>query len=482
MRAALFIPPLALLLSTSSEAADVRSIQLDHTAPVPAQAALTAALQPFLGTADRADAEDQISEMVLHHYQAHDFPVVLVSIPATPGPDGVLHVVVTEGRVGTVSQPGLRLQPGDLLTSTRLQQTLDDLQRNPFHHVTVAATLGVTPELANLQFDFAKASPILAWASFSNDGVKPLGEARWLAGATLGDLGCGDQTLTVQGQMAEDYATYHAVLGEWKARLPWHHEISLTGAIVETEAPALEDISVQGAAWFAGAKYLVPWRSSLSCAGETWLGMDVKHLSTDVLFGGDAGLVQPLDIATFTLGEKMTFTTAHDAMEVNVEAIYSPGGLWGHSDDADYAAASTETSAQFFYARGLATWTHTFVNQASLLTSIGGQWADGPLLASEAYYLTGANAVRGYRERSVLGSKGLRGSVEARSAWRKLAPARVQGVAFVDAGHTLDSTPISLGTGLRAQLGQWGQLRCEAAWPLTEGLPPRLHLSISIFF
>ncbi len=486
------------LLAQPLCAAEIRAIKLDHTAPIPAAETLATTLATFQGMDYTLARADEITSLVLTHYQSHDFPVVVISLPETPLQNGKLTVEVTEGRVGSVAQTGHRwlapptprLRPGDLLTGTKLQQSLDDLNRNPFHRATVAATPGASAELADLRFELPTQLPFSAWLSFTNDGIKPLGEARWLGGLSIGDLGRFDNTLTVQGQTAADSETYHTVLGEWKTRLPWHHELSLTGALVGTQSPPVDDISVDGTAWFASAKYLVPWRSSVTCAGETWLSIDAKHFTTDVLFGGSSALQQPVDVATLTLGEKLLFTLPKDTLELVAEAIYSPGNLWGNSADADYEAGLPGAASQFFYLRGQATWIHTWSNRTSLLTTLGGQWADGTLLASEAYYLVGANAVRGYSERSLIGSSGVRGSLELRSPFATLpglAQSQAQLMAFADAGHTwteqaVTDTPVALGAGVRAQLGSWGQLRCEAAWPLTDGLPPRLNVQMTLFF
>jgi hemolysin activation/secretion protein len=486
------------LLTVSSHGETIRAIKLDHAAPIPAETKLASALAAFQAKEFTTGTADEITSLIVSHYQAQDFPVVQVSLPDDACQKGVLTVQVTEGRVGNVTQTGHRwlatsrprLQTGDFLTGVQLQKSLDDLNRNPFHRATVAATPGATPDVADLRFDLPQEMPLSAWLSFSNDGIRPLGEARWLAGVSAGDLFHFDNTLTLQGQMAEDFKTYHALLGEWKNRLPWHHEIALTGAFVQTQSPDVDDISVAGEAWFANAKYLVPWRTSVSCAGEAWLGFDAKHFATDVFFGGQSALRQPLDVATFSLGGKLNWTHKRDTLELSTEATYSPGGLWGHSSDENYNAGVPGASSQFFYARAQATWTHTWQNRSSVITSLGGQWADGTLLASEAFYLTGANAVRGYRERALVGSSGVRGSIEARTPFIPmplLPQTQAQAVFFADAGHTwteqvLTETPVALGTGIRAQLGRWGQVRCEAAWPLTDALPPRIHVQMTLFF
>jgi hemolysin activation/secretion protein len=80
--------------------------------------------------------------------------------------------------------------------------------------------------------------------------------------------------------------------------------------------------------------------------------------------------------------------------------------------------------------------------------------------------------------------------MELRSSYEKIPlikHGQWQVVGFADAGHTWTEqvqtdTPVAVGTGIRLQFGTWGQVRCDAAWPLTDGLAPRVHLNLTVFF
>ena len=485
------------LLLTMAPAEPLREVTLNHRVPTPAVAKLRARLAPFLHQEFTPALAEAITDVILQHYQVHDFPVVQVSLMEGAFARGELQVDVVEGRVEEVRSSGgahlavvpVRLHPGSVITATALQRELDWLNRNPFREATLAATPGTTPDLAKLDFASSDRWPVAVWSTYSNDGVHPLGGDRWLAGVSLGDFLKWDHTLTVQGQMADDSALYHALLGEWRLRLPWRHELSLSAASVETSAPVNDGLGVDSTAWFATARYRIPWRSSLEWNGEHWLGVDMKHFSTDVIFGGTSDVVQPLTMTTLTAGSKAVCVRGRDTLELATEAVWSPGELWGASNDEEFAAVSSGAAAAFFYLRAQATWQHSWRNRWSLHSQIAGQWADGELLSSEAFYLTGANAVRGYEERSILGSKGVRASLEMRSAPVLVRPLQLQAqaVCFVDAGHTwtaqeLTANPVALGTGVRAVVGRNFQLRAEVAWPLTAGLDPRLHLQMSLTF
>jgi hemolysin activation/secretion protein len=142
---------------------------------------------------------------------------------------------------------------------------------------------------------------------------------------------------------------------------------------------------------------------------------------------------------------------------------------------------------------------HDFANDAQVSLHVGGQWADGVLLASEEIALASVYAVRGYPERSVLASRGAWGSLEARTpAWEmQKSHIKLRGIAFADGGwsaddfataDTADTTAIkdtiaSVGIGLRAEVTSHFQLRCDLAFPLIDGEDDcRVHLAAVLRF
>ena len=475
----------------------LRDIRLDHAIAIPAQHLLKERLATFLHQEYSTMLADSITDAVLQHYQSHDYPVVQVSLSEQAFQQGVLQVGVIEGRVGEIHSIdgahlapfSTRLQTGDVITGTVLQRELDWLNRNPFREATLTATPGASPEIANLEIKSSDQWPIAAWTSYSNDGVHPLDGNRWLAGLSVGDIFRFDQTLTLQSQIADDPDQYRVLMGEWRFRLPWRHEFSVSGAGVGTEAQVSDDVSVDNSAWFASARYRIPWRRSLSLTGEHWLGLDRKNFSTNILFGGEADHFEPITMTTLNIGSQVQYAKGRDAFEFSAEAVWSPGDWLGSSGDESYAEVAPGAQAAFLYLRGHALWRHLFSNQWSMHSGIFGQWSDGELLSSEAFYLTGANAVRGYEERFVLGSRGIRATLEGRTPALSIPSWHLQAqvVGFVDGGHTWTEQsgtedPVSMGTGVRALFGKSSQLRCEVAWPLTDHLAPRLHVNLTLTF
>lgn len=485
------------MLVLPAAAEPLRDFRLNHQTAIPAQSLLKERLAVYLHQEYSVTLADAISDTVLQHYQTQDHPVVQVSLSENAFQNGVLQVDITEGRVGEVQQRGgahlapysSRLASGDFITGTGLQRELDWMNRNPFRQATLTATPGASPEIANLEINSSDQWPVSAWTTYSNDGVHPLDGNRWLAGLSVGEFFRVDQTLTVQSQIADDPDQYRVLMGEWRFRLPWRHEFSISGAGVGTEALVSDDVSVGNSAWFASTRYRIPWRRSLSLTGEHWIGLDRKNFSTNVLFGGEVDTFEPITMTTLNVGSHVQYAKGRNAFEFAAEAVWSPGDWLDSSGDESYAEVAPGAQAAFLYMRGHAIWKHVFRSEWSVHSGVYGQWSDGELLSSEAFYLTGANAVRGYEERSVLGSKGMRGTLETRTPVLSIPSWKLQAqvVGFVDGGHTWTEQsgtedPVSMGTGIRAQLGKFSQLRCEVAWPLTDHLAPRLHVNLTLTF
>ena len=144
----------------------------------------------------------------------------------------------------------------------------------------------------------------------------------------------------------------------------------------------------------------------------------------------------------------------------------------------------------FTVVRADAVLQHDFASDAQVSLRLGGQWADGILLASEELYLASAYVVRGYPERSVRASRGAWASLEARTpAWKlPKTPIKLRALAFADGGWSADDlapadTIASAGIGLRGEVTSHFQLRCDLAFPLIDGEDHcRVHIAAVLKF
>jgi hemolysin activation/secretion protein len=502
-------------LTTLGIAQPISRIDLGGTA-VPAAQQLERKLSPFLGQTPSEETVGKIADTIVAHYQHHGQPVVVVSADSELKADGALLVTIEEGKIAAATISGgqhlnttawqkvAASMAGKPMDGIATQALLDRIQLNPFAaNTTLSAAPGDAVTDVNLQFKVPNISAWQATLGYSNDGVKPLGANRWRLGGSWGNAFNTGTRVSADIAMGEDTASYLAESLSWSIPLPWEHELSLSAAHASTSARLLDEgaaVDVGGDAWLASLRYTVPWRSSLQWKQSAYFGVDYKHFDTDLTFGGLGNFSQPIETSTLVLGVSSSYQKGASSAGAMLEAAWSPGHIFAHDTDADYAAIMAGASSEFRILRsGL--WSRWELPHAwTLQGRISGQWADGPLLPSEEASIAGMAAVRGYEERSILGKQAIWGAAEFLSppiALPSSNPKNLRLISFFDAGNVWSSNStqpnqaaIALGCGVHASW-KYFQLKCEVAWPLRalhhdphhEGNDvPRLHVSANITF
>jgi hemolysin activation/secretion protein len=491
----------------------------DHA--LPGQAELNAALNSHLGRhADEAELA-QLADMVVEHLRQEHWPVTLVTVWDEDG--GLAHGNVTlqvqQGTIGKIGVVGgsKRRQlavarrvadlPGQPLDSLDLQRRLDALAFSPWLAVTpqaspAAGALGT----ADLMLTLEDQNPVQVFAAYENNGVEPLGENRYTVGLEWLDAFALGQDLTISGTVADDPDTLKMVSGYWRIPLPWRHELRLSGYYAESHSttdllgiPFDED----GITWVATVRYVVPWRLSDHWRSEWWIGYDYKQFNNEFVFGGTAASPIPVGVGTLVAGTSWYYEAGGNHARFGLEVAHGGEGWAENQTPHAYNDLAPGAEPDFTVVRSDAAFQHDFANDAQVSLRLGGQWADGVLLASEEIALASVYAVRGYPERSVLASRGAWASLEARTPEWEMLKSRVKfrGIAFADGGWNADDfdddnnsdddsdttatrdTIASVGIGLRAEITSHFLFRCDVAFPLIDGEDDcRVHLAAVLKF
>ena len=84
----------------------------------------------------------------------------------------------------------------------------------------------------------------------------------------------------------------------------------------------------------------------------TWptLGYDFKSTDNNLQFGGTQVFRTPVEIGEFSLGYSAALKDKWGATSFALTGFWSPGGIGGHNNDADFAAARSGSTADYFYA------------------------------------------------------------------------------------------------------------------------------------
>jgi hemolysin activation/secretion protein len=251
-----------------------------HDVPVLDQAAFRDEMTTLLGKTLTFDGLNQIQKQVVAFYRMNDRPLVDVAVPEQNIQSGIVQIVVTEFKVGSVAAEGnkyvpserlvagVRVKPGETVRGSELIADINWLNQNPFRQVDLVYRRDPKPDTTDIVLRTADRFPLRAYAGFDNSGTPLTGRGRWNLGFNWGDALWLDQLFSYQFTSSNDFWTgqksgqrdanflSHSV--DWVIPLPWRHKIEIFGAYqqsVPNLGPNFGELGVSGQ---ASIRYIAP--------------------------------------------------------------------------------------------------------------------------------------------------------------------------------------------------------------------------------
>lgn len=489
--------------------------------PQPDQAALRAALTPWLGRLMRITDFDALIRDIKAAYAGLGRPFVEVIVPPQDITTGGLTLNVLEGRVGTVKVTGakwfseasyladLSLAPGQPINKRRLETDLDWIGRSGYRKATLQAAPGAGLGSTDLVLTVQERRPWGFNLGYSDSGTATTDDERISAGVAWGNAFGRAEELSYQLTTSPDLRTSVAHSGSYVVPLDrWHHVFRADAAwsMIRADIPAPFDS--KGYSWQFGLNYEIPLKpATLGTAAVTHsvtAGVDVKETNNNIEFSS----IPVTDNTTQIVQLRASYdASAQDKLggtSLRITGVFSPGGLMDDNDDAAFAGSRSGAEASYAYLN------LSVQRQTRLPAGFGhgvtltGQISSANLLGSEQLGLGGANSVRGYDEGLVYGDQGilLRNELTLPAfrgfsrLGKKLPGDSVRLLGFWDygvarskhllAGEDPNLVLSSVGIGLRYQLGDHFNLRFDYGWQQKDaGFPTREergrgHVSASV--
>ncbi|GFE84147.1 hypothetical protein GCM10011487_61470 [Steroidobacter agaridevorans] len=424
-------------------------------------------------------------------YAANDKPFVSASAPAQEVTDGVLRILVVEGRVEQVKVEGNRyfsdeqylaalgLHPGDALQKSQLDANIAWINRNPFRAASIVAAPGESFGGTNLIVRANERYPVRIYANADNTGSPNTGEERLGLGVNWGNaFGLGHQ-LNYQLTSSADFDRSIGHSASYVVPLPWQHLLTFSGAWSRINADMPVDFDSQGTSWQTAFRYEAPLQPNERGWNQSLLaGADFKRSDNNLEFGGVPVTDNTTDIVQAVLGYRMSAEDKYGRTGISATVVYSPGSIGSHNETQYFDISRWGAESDYSYARiDLDRLTQLPANFAWRLTA-SMQVASGNLLGSEQLALTGTYGVRGYGENDSFADGGymirnelLLPVVNASSLYVRLQP-----MVFYDyaqgsnkrllPGERDRTTLSSAGLGGRMSFGQSCELRFAYGWQL----------------
>jgi hemolysin activation/secretion protein len=448
-------------------------------------------IEPYLGEPLRQSGLKRLLTTINLFYAANDKPFVSASAPAQDVTDGVLRILVVEGRVEQVKVEGNRyfsdeqyiaalgLHSGDPLQKTLLDTNIAWINRNPFRAATIVATPGESFGGTNLIIRANERYPVRLYANADNTGSPNTGEERLGIGANWGNaFGLGHQ-LNYQLTTSADLDRSIGHSASYVVPLPWHHLLTFSGAWSRINADMPIDFDSQGTSWQTAVRYEAPLQPNARGWNQSLLaGADFKRSDNNLEFGGIPVTDNTTNIVQAVLGYRMSSQDNHGRTSIATTVVYSPGSIGSRNETQYFDISRWGAESDYSYARiDLDRLTQLPANLAWRLTA-SLQIASGNLLGSEQLALTGTYGVRGYGENDSFADGGymIRNELMLPVVNGSSLFFRLQPLVFYDyaqgsnkrllAGERDRTTLSSAGLGGRMSFGQSCELRFAYGWQL----------------
>ncbi|MFC4307857.1 ShlB/FhaC/HecB family hemolysin secretion/activation protein [Steroidobacter flavus] len=448
-------------------------------------------IESYLGQPLRQSGLKRLLTTVNLYYAGHDKPFVNVNVPGQEVTDGVLRILVVEGRVEHVKVEGNRyfaddqyiaalgVNPGDPLQKSQLDANIAWINRNPFRAATIVAAPGESFGGTNLIVRANERYPLRVYANADNTGSPTTGEERLGVGVNWGNaFGLGHQ-LNYQLTTSTDFDRSIGHSASYVIPLPWHHLLTFSGAWSRINADMPVDFDSQGTSWQTAFRYEAPLQPNARGWNQSLLaGADFKRSDNNLEFGGIPVTDNTTDIVQAVLGYRMSSEDNYGRTGFAATVAYSPGSLGSRNKTEYFDISRWGAESDYSYARlDLDRLTRLPANFSWHL-SASLQVASGNLLGSEQLALSGTYGVRGYGENDSFADGGymIRNELLLPVMNASSLFVRVQPLVFHDyaqgsnkrllPGERDRTTLSSAGLGGRVSFGQSCELRFAYGWQI----------------
>lgn len=470
----------------------------------PAAKNLQALMQPYLGQKLTRGKLNALINDVISFYRKHDHPIIDAIVPQQEITNGVVQLVILEGRVGTVTVAGnqwfpsdeflttVRLRPGDTISARQMQSDIDWLNQNPFHATDVVYHPGKSMGETDVVLQTADRFPVRFYGGYENNGNAETGFDRYETGFNWGDAfypGMGQQ-LSYQYTTSGDGESLRAHAGSYVVPLPWHHTLTFFGSYADTRGSIPPLFNLKGRSYQISGRYGIPLPTvtvgQLTLKEGFSLGFDYKYNNNSLEFGGVGAGSTLIDVDQFVFAYNGALNDPYGQTTLNESLYYSPGNWGGNNNDAAFNASHTGATSGYVYDNiSLQRITRLPYNFSLVLRGVL-QESNSNLTPSEQLGFGGYDTVRGYDDREVNGDEGFIFSTELRTppispgqmcGWKDFHD-QLQFLGFWDYGsatfshQVVPGTPSNrvalsgIGAGLRYTINTYLSVRFDYAFQL----------------
>ena len=465
---------------------------------------LNQTISPFLNADLEEKTLHEISDAIKEFYKGIHRPLVSVEIPEQEIVNGTICFEVHESRVGEIRVINncyfpdsffldqISLSSGDKFELNRVLSNVSFLNRNPFLDTDIILTPGQEQNTTDIELFVHDRRSYDYYVGTDNTGYEQTGQGRFFTGIHLGNLFWQGQLFSFQFTSSYDFQSLLSYTGNYVIPLFRKQLIRFFGGyssvISDMDVP---EMKTHGNSLQGSMRYVIPLSIGNQFTHEMQFGADYKRTNNSVVFGGFTVIGQNVNLFQLMLGYNFNHSSRYTRTYFEMDFFGSWGQWLNHQTPHDYNLLRPGAGPTYLYGRGALQNICYLPLNASLATTLQGQLSSKNLLPSEELGLGGYGSVRGYDERIVNVDNGLLANLEVRAPsfqilrflkGRCKKSDSFTFLAFTDFGLGAEHKKEffnepqyvlwSVGPGLRYQIGDWFNARCDWGLRLRKsGLP-----------
>ena len=416
---------------------------------------------------------ERLKRTIIAYFKERGYPFVIVQVPEQDASEGVVQLVVLQGRLGRVLVEGNRWTPtsylsnavdlprGHLISEDDLAYDLYYLNRNPFRQVNVVYAPGEEPGDVDVILSTRDRRSTRLYVGTENTGTETTGQYRVYTGFNWGNAFGLGHVLSYQYTSDYDFHDFQAHTVQYLAPLSWKHLLNIYGGYSTVNADLdLPTKNEEGFSLQASLRYSVPYRISRFYNNDFVLGFDFKRTNnTFDLTSNEVDAVKgaPVNLTQLVMGLSGDVQKPMYRFDYSLMALGSPLHWVADQSNDSYQTIRPDAKNQWIYLRTSLALLKRFDNAVSIWTRFQGQVSSEVLLPSEQFGLGGYDTVRGYEERELNKDNAVLVNFEVRSPPKSLFKKQrdaLQALLFVDYGWGHNWTRI-VPENLSEDLNNW---------------------------
>jgi hemolysin activation/secretion protein len=341
----------------------------------------------------------------------------VASVPDQDVAQGRLRIVVTQGRLqrlrvqGAADADAISRQfdgvRGDApLDAAAVDDTLAWLDRAlPGRQSQARFSPGEGAGAVVLDLQVKEPARLSFSAGADNTGSAVTGEERISAGAVWSRVLNASDQLQLRLSGNPDFQHSRSWQVGYQLGLPWRHVLSVNanGGSIRGRMP--EPLALSGSSSGQSLHYEMPLRLRGAWTDGITVGFDHKRSDNNLLFSDTPVTQTVTDIGQFLLSYSVERPDAAGSTRIAATLTLSPGGLFGHQDDAAFDATRPGAKARYQVLQ-LQLDRSTQLGRTTWQSGLTLQQASTNLLGSEQLVGGGVGSLRGFREGAAFGDSG----------------------------------------------------------------------------